>query len=93
MSSFFFFAYLVVASLRNQEKKCFQQALAEMLKQNQTIRSIRLHSNRITNVGAKATFEPQSSAAFEGFEFLGVAGIGCCTPCEQEGDGHSSRLQ
>ena len=45
-------------------KEKHKQALAQMLHKNKTIESIELYGNRITNFGAKAPFEQQSSVAF-----------------------------
>ena len=67
--------------LELKRSTCFQQALAEMLHQNRTIKEIVLSSNRITTVGAKAPFEP-SFAAF-GFGFFEVAGVAGGTPSQQ----------
>ena len=52
---FLFSAYLLLDS-RNKiirKENCRRQALAEMLRQNQTIRWIDLRSNQITKVAAK----------------------------------------
>ena len=74
--------------LSQREEPTIPQALAEMLLENHTIKSIHLRKNGITNVGAQAPSRRALPLSTD-FEFFGAAGVAGDAPRQQ--GGHEDR--